>query len=219
VFATESVQVPVPFLVTVPVEAPITPETVPVPEPSSVNARVPLVIAATVSVPEVVAVIVDANPKVIVPTTEALPPVLVNAPAGDAVNPVPFSVRGSVAVPVNENPFKSNTEPRVTDVRPAVVPRGPAVATADDTPSFSVPALIVVRPVYVFAPESVHVPVPLLVTVPDVVPITPATLPLPEPPNVRANVAPDIVAVVARFISPALAIMLTPVLPSVIAPL
>ena len=37
-----------PILVSVPVEAPITPETIPFPEPSSVNALVPLVIAATV---------------------------------------------------------------------------------------------------------------------------------------------------------------------------
>jgi hypothetical protein len=52
-----------------------------------------------------------------------------------------------------------------TTVPAPVVPRGvfipPPVA-----PSLSVPALIVVKPEYVFDPESISVPVPLLVTAP-----------------------------------------------------
>ena len=72
-------------------------------------------------------------------------------------------------------------------IAPAYVPlpRLPA------PPIESVPALIVVAPLYVLTPESVQVPDPCFVTVPVVVPIMPAILlPVPVPPSVRPNVAP-----------------------------
>ena len=61
--------------------------------------------------------------------------------------PVPFRESASVAAPVRENPFISSAAPNATDVPPPVVPKGPLVATAEEAPSFSVPAEIVVTPV------------------------------------------------------------------------
>ena len=72
---------------------------------------------------------------------------MVKAPAGNAVNPVPFIERASVAATVRENPFRSNTAPDATVVPAAVVPSGPLALDADEIPSFNVPALMVVAPV------------------------------------------------------------------------
>ena len=60
--------------------------------------------------------------------------------------PVPFTVSASVSALVKENPLRSRTPPDEIVVPAAVVPRGPAVETADDTPSFIVPELMVVNP-------------------------------------------------------------------------
>ena len=108
----------------------------------------------------------------------------------------------------------SRTAPELTVVPPAPVPRGPLAVSAEDIPSFSVPALIVVAPVYVFAPESVQVPVPSLVSV-RAPAITVEILPPVEPPNVIAVVpvagvpviaivppSPTMLAAVANVITP-----------------
>ena len=181
VLAPESVHVPVPFLVT-DVGVEITPDIVPEPAPSKVRPYAPLTAPLQVNVPDVVAVIVLAEPKVSAPLYVALPPVFVKAPAGKDVNPVPFNVNASAVARVY--PFRSRQAPLDTVVLPAVVPNGELLPLPAE-PNFNVPALIVVDPVYVLAPESVHVPVPVLVTVPEVVPIILAILPLPEPPMVK----------------------------------
>ena len=81
--------------------------------------------------------------------------------------PVPFNVSAS-AVP-SVNPFKSSVAPAATVVPAPVVPSGVFVAPPA-APSFKVPTLIVVNPVYELLPETVVVPVPALVS---------ATVPLP----------------------------------------
>jgi hypothetical protein len=112
------------------------------PAPSRVNGYVfPPTAPLHVRVPDEVAVIVaPKDPKVIAPLKAALPPVLVSAPDGEAVNPIPFRVSDSAFERVN--PFKSRTAPEVTDVIPAPVP-----STVVDAPSFSVPEATVVLPV------------------------------------------------------------------------
>ncbi len=101
--------------------------------------------------------IVLSLPRVIAPVKlAAVALLLVNAPARPI--PVPLSVTAS-ATPVC--PFRSSAAPvPVTVVTPPVVP-SPAAS-----PSFTVPALIVVAPAYVFAPESNRVPAPALVKPP-----------------------------------------------------
>ena len=85
-------------------------------------------------------------------------------------------------------------------------------------PSLSVPALMVVRPVYVLDPLNVQVPVPALVNVPVVVPIMLDSEPLPDPPSVKPNVAPVIVPALVMLMFPLPATMLL-ALPNVINPL
>ena len=66
-FAPDKVQVPAPFLVNE-VGVEITPDIVPVPAPSNVKPKAPVpTVPLQVNVPEVVAVIVLAAPKVILP--------------------------------------------------------------------------------------------------------------------------------------------------------
>ena len=65
--------------------------------------------------------------------------------------------------------------------------------TFEDAPSLIIPALIVVRPVNVLAPEIIHVPASCLVSVPDVVPIILVKVPPCAPPKVNPKVAPVIV--------------------------
>ena len=162
VFIPDNVQVPTPFLITDEGDEMI-PDIVPeLPVgPSNVKAKAPVpTVPLQVSVPEGVAVIVLAEPNVIGPINEAAVPVFVSAPAGEAVNPAPYKVSGSVleyAVP-----FKSKTAPLDTVVLPEVEP------SAETLPSLSVPAVTVVAPVYVFVPESVNVPVPTLFKITDV---------------------------------------------------
>jgi hypothetical protein len=156
-----------------------------------------------------VAVIVDAEPKVIGPLKEAFPPVFVNAPAGNAVSPVPFNVNGSAVD--NVNPFKSSTAPLITEVIPAIVPK------AELLPNFKVPALIVVAPVYEFVPERDHVPAPFFTTdvgvvrLPDII---------PEHPDAPSNVNPNApVAIVPLVVSvPELVAVILLAEPNVIAP-
>ena len=76
--------------------------------------------------------------------------------------PIPLIVNPS-AVP-NVNPFKSKDAPEDTTVPAAVVPNGVFVAPPD-APSFIVPSLIVVVPVYVFAPDKVKAVAPTFVKV------------------------------------------------------
>ena len=137
---------------------------------------------------------------------------MVNAPASEI--PVPFKVSPSEVASVN--PFKSSA-PAATIVPAPVVPNG-VLGLTPAAPSCNIPALIVVAPVYVFAPERVHVPAPLFVSVPDVVPRMLARLPLPDPTNVKPKVAPVIVPVFVMLMPPALVPMLLAV-PSVINPL
>ena len=68
--------------------------------------------------------------------------------------------------------------------------------------STSVPALIVVAPLYVLAPLSVQVPVPALVRVPAPVPMMLAMLPPAVPPSVRPNPLPVMVPVLLRLMLP-----------------
>ena len=97
--APESVQVPAPFLVT-DVGVDITPDIVPAlpATPSKVNAKAPPTVPLQVRVPVVpAAVMVAAEPRVIGHTrVDAVADVLVNTPAANAVNPVPFKVIASV---------------------------------------------------------------------------------------------------------------------------
>ena len=72
-----------------------------------------------------------------------------------------------------------------TTVPEPVVPKG-EYDPEPTPPSFSVPTLMVVKPVYVLFPETVQVPPPFLVTVPVLVPITPPSAPLPAPSSTRA---------------------------------
>jgi len=73
---------------------------------------------------------------------------------------VPFKVSASAVASVN--PFKSRAAPVVTVVPKPIVPNG-VFAPLPAAPSFNVPTLIVVKPVYVFAPESVSMPAPVFV--------------------------------------------------------
>ena len=142
----DKVQVPAPFLVNE-VGVEIIPDIVPVPAPPKVNPKPPATVPLQVNVPEAVAVIVDEAPNVIFPANDAAVEVLVNAPAGDAVNPDPFKVKASFVS--MEYPFKSKTAPSATVVPAPVLPNGPLseVLLATPIPNFKVPALIVVVPV------------------------------------------------------------------------
>ncbi len=139
---------PAPFFVTVPDVVITAPDMVPVDPlaPSNVKAYVlPVTFPLQVNVPDVVAVIVAPEaPSVIAPLKLAFPPVFVNAPAGKAVKPVPFNVKGSVALDVSEKPFISKTAPDDTLVKPDIVPNGPLVLEVLETPNFKVPAATVV---------------------------------------------------------------------------
>ena len=143
----DNVQVPAPFLVNE-VGVDIIPDIVPDPAPPKVNPKAPVpTVPLQVNVPEAVAVIVDAAPNVIFPANDAAVEVLVNAPAGDAVNPDPFKVKASFVS--MEYPFKSKTAPSATVVPAPVLPNGPLSVKplVTPTPNFKVPALIVVLPV------------------------------------------------------------------------
>ena len=149
VFVPESTQVPVPFLVTVPVDVPIIPDIVPVPSPFNVKLKAPETAPLQVKFPEEVAAIVLADPKVIAPLKVAARPVLVKAPAGDAVNPVPLIVNASGVDEVfMEYPFRSKTAPAAIVVPATLDPNGPlsGVLPVTPTPNFKVPALMVVAP-------------------------------------------------------------------------
>ena len=74
--------------------------------------------------------------------------------------PIPLIVNPS-AVP-NVNPFKSKDAPEDTTVPAAVVPNG-VFAAPPAAPNFIVPSLIVVAPVYVFAPDKVKAVAPTFV--------------------------------------------------------
>ena len=178
-----SVPAPVPrILVSVPPAAP--PNVSPYPEP----VIVPALLMVMVPVPPMILLVLPRviNPAIVEPVDE----LFIKAPP--LVIPVPFNVIGSLAELVNEYPLRSRTAPAVTDVVPAVVPRGPAVDNAEDTPSFNVPALIVVPPVNVLAPERVNVPEPLLVKAP---------VPLMMPAYAAGLVVPPTVSIAAPSVT------------------
>ena len=142
----DKVQVPAPLLVKE-VGVDITPDIVPVPAPPSVNPKAPATVPLQVNVPEVVAVMVLADAKVMAPLKVAAPPVLVKAPPLDM--PEPFRVKASgIDVLLIENPFKSKAAPEATVVPAALDPNGPlsAVFKSPPIPNFKVPSLIVVAP-------------------------------------------------------------------------
>ena len=92
--------------------------------------------------------------------------------------------------------MRSSAAPELTVVPPAPVPSGPLAVSAEDIPSFSIPKLIVVAPVYVFAPETVKVPAPFFVIplVPepgDIIPLmVKSTAVVPSSATVKVLVAP-----------------------------
>ena len=104
---------------------------------------------------------------------------MINAPLPPI--PVPFSVSAFALIKVC--PFKSTTAPDVTETPPAAPPN------AVPEPACSVPALTVVAPLYVFAPDSVVIPEPFWVS---------ASVPVPFESTPLENVVlllPDTVSV------------------------
>ena len=103
---------------------------------------------------------------------------------------MPLMVSGS---PI-ENAPTCKVAPLVTEVAPPVPP------SALMLPTITVPSLIVVTPVYVFAPDNVSDPAPDFVNVPDPVAIAPEIVLVPAPSMVRLVFVPvnppDIVNVV-----------------------
>ena len=85
----------------------------------------------------------------------AAPPLFISAPL--KLVPVPLIVKGRDAISVL--PFKSK-EPVPLTIAPAV-PKG-VLTAVPVAPNFNTPALMVVKPVKVLAPESVIVPLPVL---------------------------------------------------------
>jgi hypothetical protein len=160
----------------------ITPEMIPSPNPLMVSFLLPLISPRSVNVPDVVASMVAVLDNVISPIKVALAPVLVIAPIEEI--PVPLIVKGSVAAPVSEDPFKSKVAlPEVSTVPVLAAPKGPEVLDEEDTPNFMIPYAMVVVPVKVFAPESIKSPVPSLVIdpVPLMIPANAAGLELSVP--------------------------------------
>ena len=91
-------------------------------------------------------------------------------------------------------PFRSNTAPLVTETAPELAPKAVAL------PTLSVPALIVVPPLYVLAPVRVNVLELTLVSAKVAPLITPLRAILPVPPTVLFAVivtVPDLVTAVA----------------------
>ena len=154
------VTVPVPSLVRPPVPLITVVLTVVLPAPPTVNRKPPLVMPPdTVSVPAS-AFTRAALPNVIAPDHVFVLATWRSAPP--PAMPVPFSVTGSATT--SPLPSSCSAAPPATVVAPAVAPRAVLFCTS------STPALTVVAPLYVLAPDNVSVPVPVLVS---------ATVPLP----------------------------------------
>ena len=198
-FAPLSVTVPAPALVTPPAPL-ITADTV---NPSAALVVVIVRVAANARFP-----LIDAFAA---PPVDAMLPVRVSVPAPVVTVP-PVTPLFTVKAPMlSENPFRSYVPPSLTVTAP--------VDNALAAPYCNLPALIVVRPVYVLAPDSVHVPVPALVTVPAPVPMMLARLLAALlPSSVNPNPAPVIVPAFDSTRLPLLATMLL-ALPSVSRPL
>lgn len=75
---------------------------------------------------------------------EAVVELLIMAPP--PLMPVPLGTMGSTEKEVRLKPLKSKTASLLMVVAPADVPKGPLLAVLE-TPSFNVPALMVVAPV------------------------------------------------------------------------
>src|SRR3546814_17858054 len=86
-----------------------------------------------------------------IPEKVAVPALSVNVAPPSATLPLPPS-----APTVLLKPARSSVAPALTVIPPVVLPN----ACVD--PACSVPALTVVRPVYLFVPESTNVPAPSL---------------------------------------------------------
>src|SRR3990167_3607973 len=129
------------------VDPPIMPLNVKPPAPANVNAFAPLIVPLNANVSPVLAVIVISLPNVIAPLTLLAPePAVTNAV-------VPFKVRlFAIAALFNVNC------PALTVALPVPNPRLRATC--------NVPALIVVPPLYVFAPDKVCVPLPAFTKLP-----------------------------------------------------
>ena len=95
-------------------------------------------------------------------------------------------------------PFKSSTTPAALAKMIAEVESSALI-----TPSLRVPALIVVVPVNVLAPDKVTVPAPSLMRLPLPVPMMLVTVMLPAPPRVRSKPAPVMVPALLRVSVPA----------------
>jgi len=96
------------------------------------------------------------------------------------LEPTPFGARVSAFAPMFTVPPAPASPPRLcapaaerSKVPPAASVTRPFAASEPPLPSASVPALMVVPPVYVLAPLSVSVPLPCL-TRPPVPPMVPA---------------------------------------------
>lgn len=121
--------------------------------PFFVNVPVPLITPDAVTTPAPVPPKIPAVESVISPDAEAAVALLFTKE--------PLSVNGSAVV----NPFKLTIAPNAIVVAPDALPRAPLL------PIVNVPALTVVVPTYVFAPDNVSAPVPSL---------TRDTVPLPS---------------------------------------
>ena len=99
------------------------------------------------------------------PPVDAMLPVRVSVPAPVVTVP-PVTPLFTVKAPMlSENPFRSYVPPSLTVTAP--------VDNALAAPYCNAPALIVVRPVYKFAPDSFSVPVPAFVNAPVVFVLAP----------------------------------------------
>lgn len=116
--------------------------------PDLVNVAVPLIIPDAVAIP--VPPIMATEDNMMLPDAVAVPLLFTSEP---------LTVNGSAVV----NPFKLTIAPNAIVVAPDALPRAPLL------PIVNVPALTVVAPTYVFAPENVRAPVPFLIR--DTVPL------------------------------------------------
>ena len=112
--------------------------------------------------------------SVTAPAMEALPEVTTRAPFEPTPAPLTFKVSAPITVPF----VISSVAPPATLVPPKVAPSAALLLAT------KVPTLIVVRPVWVFAPLRISVPAPVLVrAVPET---TPLKVSVPVPPIVLA---------------------------------
>ena len=133
---------------------------------------------------EPVSVSVPVPPSVRLPPVPAIVPPYVPLPEPPSVRLLPPRFTVEPATPDSPVVVCGVVAPLTSKVAPAPVRfSGLLPERLPPAPIASVPLLIVVAPVYVFAPVSVSVPVPDSVS-PPVPPTVPPNVPLPEPPSV-----------------------------------